>query len=83
MKPSDKVRHHCKTTYVDPARQKGLQYVTIRSGDLHSDLRYKNRFPLVCAAIGSNMFEEMCWLKRKSIDGPLNGANTIFTFELL
>jgi len=49
----------------------------------------RNRYPLVCSAIGeqdaiaSSLFEESLHLKRVSIDGPLNGANTLFTFRLM
>ena len=76
------VREYCKTTYVEPARQKKQKTITIRSGDVHSDLNYKNRYPWVCSALGSNRFEEMCDLRRMSVEGPLNGVSTLFTFEL-
>ena len=82
MKLSDQVRDYCKRNYVEPARQKELRFVSIRAGDVHSDLKFKNRLPLVCSALGANVFEEMCQVRRKSIDGPLNGANTVFTFEI-
>jgi 5-methylcytosine-specific restriction protein B len=83
VKPSDQVREYCKSSYVDPARRSGFKLVSIRAGDVHRDLKFKNRLPLVCAALGSNVFQEMCQVKRKSIDGPSNGANAIFTFELI
>jgi hypothetical protein len=44
---------------------------------------YKNRYPLVCSAIGSNRFTAMCELRRISVEGPLNGVSTLFTFELI
>jgi 5-methylcytosine-specific restriction protein B len=83
MSFADDVRQYCKDTYVDPARNKGEKTVTIRSGDVHSALNYKNRYPLVCSAIGSNLFEELCNVKRISVEGPLNGVTTLFTFELI
>lgn len=83
MSFADDVRTYCKQNYVDIARAKGERTVAIRSGDVHAALGYKNRYPLVCSAIGSNKFEEMCRLKRISVDGPTNGVSTIFTFELL
>ena len=82
MTHADEVREHCKATYVNPARERGDKFVTIRSGDVHKDLNYSNRYPLVCSAIGSNLFEELAGLRRVSIEGPLNGSNTLFTFEL-
>ena len=83
MKPSDQVRQYCKRIFIDPAREKGLKRVLIKSGDVHSALKYKNRYPLVCAAVGSNLFEDLCNVKRISVDGPLNGVSTLFTFEIL
>jgi hypothetical protein len=79
----DDVRQYCKETYVDPARRRGEKTVIIRSGDVHSALNYKNRYPLVCSAIGSNLFEELCNVKRISVEGPLNGVSTLFTFEVI
>jgi 5-methylcytosine-specific restriction protein B len=83
MSLADDVREYCKITYIDPARRRGQKTVTIKSGDIHSALNYKNRYPLVCSAIGSNRFEQMCSLKRISVKGPLNGVSTLFTFELI
>lgn len=82
MSLADEIREYCKETYVDPAINKGEKTIVIRSGDVHKALNYKNRYPLVCSAIGSNRFKIMCNIERKSVDGPLNGVNTIFTFEL-
>ena len=83
MNFADQVREYCKGLYIDQARAKGENSVTIRSGDVHRALGYKNRYPLVCSALGANAFEELARVKRVSIDGPLNGANTVFTFSLL
>ena len=82
MSYADDVRAYCKQTYIDAARSKGQKTVAIRAGDVHTALGYKNRYPLVCSAIGSNKFEELCRVKRVAVDGPLNGVNTMFTFEL-
>lgn len=83
MSLADEVREYCKTTYVDPARRNGQKTIEIRSGDVHSALNYRNRYPLVCSAMGSNRFEQMCNLRRISVEGPLNGVSTLFTFELI
>jgi len=80
MSHADDVREYCVVTYVDPARKKHEKFVKIRSGDVHRALNYKNRYPLVCSAIGSNLFEELTQVNRVSIEGPLNGSNTLFTF---
>jgi hypothetical protein len=83
MSLADDVRLYCKQTYIDPARGRRDKTVAIRSGDVHSALNYGNRYPLVCSAIGSNLFEKLCNVKRISVEGPLNGVSTLFTFQLI
>jgi hypothetical protein len=83
MSFADDVREHCRVHYVEPARARGEPTVAIRTGDVHSALGYKNRLPLVCSAIGATTFDEACRVERVGVDGPLNGANTTFTFRLL
>lgn len=77
------MRKLCQVHYVEPARARGESTVAIRIGDVHSALGYKNRLPLVCSAIGAKTFEVGCRVERVGMDGPLNGANTTFTFRLL
>ena len=82
MSHADEVREYCIANYVEPARKNKQKYVKIRSGDVHSALNYKNRFPLVCAALGTERFEQLARVNRVAIDGPLNSSNTLFTFQL-
>lgn len=77
------VRAFCGQTYVDPARKSGKTVVEIRAGDVHSAMNFTNRYPLVCSAIGALIFEEQYQLRRLAVEGPLNGANTLFRFQLL
>lgn len=82
MTRADEVREHCRIHYINPARARGEHSVTIRTGDVHKALRYRNRYPAVCSALGTKIFEESLHLERISVDGPLNGANTLFAFRL-
>ncbi len=83
MSFADNVREHCRLHYVEPARPAGETTIIIRAGDVHSALGYKNRHPLVCSALGATTFAESCRVERVAIDGPLNGANTVFTFRIV
>lgn len=83
MSYSDDVRNYCKDNIVDPARDRGESKVVIRDGDIHTTMRYKNRMPLVCAALGAKKFEEIAGVQRLSLTGPTNGANAIFTFRII
>jgi 5-methylcytosine-specific restriction enzyme B len=82
MSHADDVRDHCRQKYVDPARRRGDQIIHIRAGDVHNEMGYRNRYPLVCAALGAKVFEDSCRIVRIAVEGPLNGANTTFRFKL-
>jgi len=82
MNHSDQVRKYCLESYITPARNLGNKTISIRAGDIHKEMNFKNRLPLVCSAIGTQTFEEMANVERISITGPTNGANTIFAFTL-
>ena len=79
MSHAGEVRSYCNENFVEPARMNGENQVTIRAGDVHEILGYRNRYPFVCSALGSLVFEGLCNVQRISIEGPLNGANTYFT----
>jgi 5-methylcytosine-specific restriction protein B len=79
---ADEVREFCKREFIDPARARGEATVSIRAGDIHSALEFKNRMPLVCSALGTTTFEQMAKVKRIGIEGPTNGANAVFSFRL-
>jgi len=83
MSHADDVRALCAKKYIEPARSRGEKQVSIRAGDVHEAMGYKNRMPLVCSALGAITFEDKCRVRRVGVDGPLNGANTIFRFVLL
>ncbi len=82
MTHADRVREYCKAEIIAPARARGAATVSIRAGDVHSALGFKNRLPLVCSALGANVFEELARVERIGVEGPLNGANAVFTFRL-
>lgn len=83
MTHSADVRAYCGQHYIEPARAKGDKAVAIRTGDVHEAMRYENRLPLVCSALGTEIFTETYRLRRTAIEGPVNGANTVYRFELL
>ena len=80
---SENVRIYCRDTHVVPARKRGEKQITIRAGDIHKELGFKNRLPLICSALGTELYNKMANVKRISIEGPVIGANTRFTFQLL
>ena len=82
MRYADEVRQYCKVKLIDPARTRGETQIAIRAGDIHEDMGYQSRMPLICAALGAKKFEEFAGVERISLTGPSNGANAIFTFQI-
>ena len=80
---ADQVRAYCAEHIIEPARAQGQAQVEIRAGDVHKALGFRNRLPLVCSALGTAVFENQYRLRRISVEGPLNGSNTMFRFAVL
>ncbi len=76
------IRTFCIDHFVKPARTRGEHTVTLRAGDVHNQMDLTQRLPAVCAALGSDTFERLARVRRLAIDGPLNGASTLFVFKL-
>ncbi len=81
MKPSDIAREYIINSHIKPARLRENKTI-LRAGDIHDELNFKNRLPVICSVLGSDKFEELAEVERISIDGPIMGANAIFTFKL-
>jgi len=82
MKLADKIRDFAYKEYIEPARRKGLEKITIKAGDVHDKMGLKNKMPAVCGALGTKIFE--CEYKIKLIErrGYTNAKNVYFTFEI-
>ena len=77
------IRAYVHQHVIQPARAAGQEVVVIRAGDIHSRMGLQGRLPAVCGAIGTEMFEQLAQAVRLYISGPLNGADTQFTFRLV
>ena len=83
MTVSDEVREYTYQHYVEPARKNGQKVIKVLARDVHNALGLKKRFPLVCGALGTELFEQRYKVRRQRIEGPVHGANTTFWFEIL
>jgi len=80
MTQADKIREYCIENYIKPARLRGDIGVFISVGEVHKNLYLKNSLPAVCAALGTETFEDEANTRRIYIDGPINGSSTTFAF---
>ena len=83
LKMSDLIREFVRRNYIEPARKAGQQQVVVRAGDVHSQLKLVSEMPHVCSALGANKFATFAGVKLLDRDGPHQGANMRFTFEVL
>lgn len=82
MSVSDEVRAYTYRHYIEPARQRGQQIVKVRAKEVHDALGLKNRYPLVCGALATQLFEQRYNVRRQQIEGPTQGTTTTFSFEI-
>ena len=82
LKPSDRVRDHIKKNYIDPAKKEGKKTLTIRAGDIHKELGFSRRIPVVCSALRSRKLSKTCGIELTYIGGPNNSTTTTFTYQL-
>jgi hypothetical protein len=81
-RPSDRVRDHVKRKYITPAMKDGKKSLSIRAGDIHKELGFSRRIPVVCSALRSRIFQKNCNIELSYVDGPNNSTTTKFTYQL-
>ena len=80
--PSERVRDYVKGKYIEPAKKAGKKSLSIRAGDIHKELGFLRRIPVVCSALRSRKFQKICDIQLSYIDGPNNSTTTTFTYRL-
>jgi 5-methylcytosine-specific restriction protein B len=80
---ADEIRGHVIRNHFEPARAARKAEITLRAGDVHKELLLVDRMPAVCSVLGSNRLEREARVKRLKIEGPHDGANALFTYEVL
>ena len=81
MSYSDRVRKHVYLFHIRPAFKRGVEEVEIRAGDIHGELQFQNRLPLVCGALDSKKFQIEYGIELIGRRGPRQGANVYFTYR--
>ena len=82
MTLADDIRAYAYRVYIEPARGRGEDTVTIRAGDVHSEMDLSQRLPAVCSALGTQKFQRAHRIRLTERRGPANGANFFLTFEI-
>ncbi|WP_168193482.1 AAA family ATPase, partial [Bradyrhizobium sp. NAS96.2] len=82
MSQADDIRHFVRVNFIEPARARGDNSVSIKASDVHSALGLSNAFPAVCSAIGGDKFLAEAGVSLVAREGPLNSSTTTFTFGI-
>jgi len=82
MSIADKIRDYVYNQYVQPAVLRGDRSIRLRAGDVHKEMNFRQRMPLVCSAIGGNKFRGQYNLVLVNRTGPKQGANVYFEFRV-
>ena len=85
MTIADRIRSHVVKHYVEPARSRGEEAVTIIAGAVLRDLQLRGDYaPSVCSALRARKFSAEYDLELLRVDGPRSkqSTTTAFTYRL-
>ena len=57
---AEEIRRYVKDRYAEAARSRGQKEMTLRAGDIHDELEYRNLQPLVCDTLRGERLQELC-----------------------
>ena len=77
---SQQIAKHVREKYVVPTRDSGAEMVEINAGEVHRDLKLKNRVASVCTTLESQKFQKENGLFLFRTTGPVSGRSTTVSF---
>ena len=79
---ADRIRSYAIQNYINPARKRNEKAVSIRSGDIHSEMKLHGNHANVCQALRGEAFQSLADVKLLSESGPRMGGNTYFRYKI-
>ncbi|MER9225797.1 AAA family ATPase [Mesorhizobium sp. M0664] len=79
---ADTIRAAALTYYIEPARKRGDERVSIRAGDLHNRLGLEQAHANVCQALGGAKFQRLAQVPPPTAEGPPQSSTTTFHYQL-
>lgn len=85
---ADEIREYIQRKYIEPARQRDENKITIRAGDVHDGMRLKDRQPLVCDTLRGSKLHKQCKIRLVNEKWGENvhqqyAKNIWFTYQIL
>ena len=85
MTKADSIRSHVHAQYIEPARRRGDETITVVAGAVLRDLQLRGDYaPSVCSALRARKFSAEYGLELIKVDGPKSKSSTTtaFTYRL-
>lgn len=79
---ADQIREFVNRKYVESARTAGKLTVTIRAGEVHSEMGLENRMPAVCSALDGKKFAYKYHLLLIGRTGPRQSSTVTWEFSV-
>lgn len=79
---AERIRRYTNEAFIEPARTAGKVDVTVTAGDVHRDLKLKNRMPAICGALDAQGFCERYRVVLGRRTGPKQGATAKWYFSI-
>lgn len=79
---ADRIRHFIIERYVRPAQKRGDKTVTIRAGDVHSQMSLHGQHANVCQVMRGQKFLSLAGIQLSSHRGTPAGAESFFSYEI-
>jgi hypothetical protein len=82
MSLAEQVRAHFVRTRVDPTKLAGERIVKVAVNALKQELRWDNRFPVICSALTARRFHESMGVRLLGATVPCPSSTTVLTFSI-
>lgn len=79
---ANEIRAYIINNYIIPGREKKLNQVRLRSGDIHKEMNLKNKMPNVCQVIDGEIFQKQAKVTQISRKGPEQSSTVEWVFRL-
>lgn len=83
MRQADRIREYVLENYIEPARDRGDRFITIRAGDVGKAMGLLSRMPAIASALKARKFESYANVELVDAKGPHQGSNLYLTYKLL
>jgi hypothetical protein len=82
IRDADRIRLCALNYFIEPARESGVQEVSIRAGHMAGAMSLQNAFPAICSALGGKKLQQLAKVPAPAHTEPNPSSSTVFTYAL-